>query len=74
MADSVDFTKITLGGICIGHLLRYSIIRKTKQRRQKEMKGYNTEIGYMGLVNGEYLLFASESDYREWLEDEREVF
>lgn len=33
------------------------------------MKGYNTEDGYMGYVNGVYILFASESDYIEWLED-----
>lgn len=33
------------------------------------MKGYATEQGYMGYVNGVYLLFASESDYREWMED-----
>ena len=32
------------------------------------MKGYNTADGYMGYVDGEYLLFASETDYREWLE------
>lgn len=33
------------------------------------MKGYNTADGYMGLVNGRYVLFASEADYREYLED-----
>jgi hypothetical protein len=33
------------------------------------MKGYNTSEGYMGLVNGRYVLFASEADYREYLED-----
>ena len=33
------------------------------------MKGYNTEDGYIGYVNGVYILFASESDYIEWLED-----
>ncbi len=33
------------------------------------MKGYNTSDGYMGLVDGRYLLFASEADYREYLED-----
>lgn len=33
------------------------------------MKGYNTENGYMGYVDGGYRLFASESDYREYLED-----
>lgn len=33
------------------------------------MKGYNTSYGYMGLVDGKYILFASEADYREYLED-----
>jgi len=33
------------------------------------MKGYTVENGYMGLVDGRYMLFASENDYREWLED-----
>lgn len=32
------------------------------------MKGYNTDNGYMGYVDGEYVLFASEADYREWME------
>ena len=35
----------------------------------KAMKGYATEQGYMGFVNGNYQLFASEADYREWMED-----
>ena len=35
------------------------------------MKGYNTSDGYMGLVDGKYILFASEADYREYLEDSR---
>ncbi len=33
------------------------------------MKGYNTNNGYMGYVHGEYILFASESDYFEYMED-----
>lgn len=33
------------------------------------MKGYVVDTGYMGYVNGRYILFASESDYREYLED-----
>lgn len=33
------------------------------------MKGYNTPNGYMGYVEGEYILFASEEDYREYLEE-----
>ena len=32
------------------------------------MKGYNTDYGYMGYVDGEYILFASEADYLEWME------
>lgn len=33
------------------------------------MKGYVTANGYMGLVDGVYVLFASEMDYEEYLED-----
>ena len=33
------------------------------------MKGYNVRDGYMGLVDKEYMLFASEEEYREYLED-----
>lgn len=31
------------------------------------MKGYNTSYGYMGYVDGAYVLFASEDDYREYI-------
>ncbi len=34
------------------------------------MKGYHTASGYMGLVNGIYILFASEGEYREYMEEE----
>ncbi len=33
------------------------------------MKGYHTQEGYMGWVDGRYMLFASETDYREYLEE-----
>ena len=33
------------------------------------MKGYTVESGYMGLVDGRFVLFASESDYRDYMED-----
>lgn len=33
------------------------------------MKGYNTSEGYMGLVDGTYILFASEADYRDYMEE-----
>ncbi len=32
------------------------------------MKGYFVSEGYMGYVDGEYVLFADESDYREMFE------
>lgn len=33
------------------------------------MKGYYTEKGYMGYVDGIYMLFACEMDYYEFLND-----
>ena len=33
------------------------------------MKGYVIEAGYMGFVDGEYMLFANEDDYREYMND-----
>ena len=38
-------------------------------RRYFFMKGYNTDSGYMGLVNGRYMLFASEEDYIEYISE-----
>lgn len=29
------------------------------------MKGYVVDSGYMGYVNGEYVLFVDEQDYKE---------
>lgn len=31
------------------------------------MRGYYVPAGYMGLVNGRYRLFATESDYYEYM-------
>lgn len=33
------------------------------------MKGYTVGAGFMGYVEGEYILFASETDYYEFMED-----
>ena len=33
------------------------------------MKGYYSSSGYMGYVEGCWVLFASEQDYREYMED-----
>ncbi len=30
------------------------------------MKGYFTSEGYMGFVNGKYMLFADENDYFDY--------
>lgn len=34
------------------------------------MKGYYLQDGYMGYVRGGYMLFASEEEYREYMEEE----
>lgn len=45
---------------------------RTKVRKylegDKDMKGYTVESGYMGYVNGEYMLFASETDYVDYMQ------
>ncbi len=33
------------------------------------MKGYLVSSGYMGMVEGRYMLFASEEDYLDYMED-----
>lgn len=41
-------------------------------KREQEVqivKGYFVADGYMGYVDGSYLLFADESDYKEFLEE-----
>jgi len=34
------------------------------------MRGYYTNGGYYGRVNGKYILFASESDYFDFMAEE----
>ena len=50
------------------HFIIVTDTGKTVMLLQK-MKGYATSEGYMGLVQGRYMLFASEVDYREYMED-----
>ena len=40
------------------------------QRKENDMKGYPVAEGYMGFdpETGMYMLFASEEDYREYIE------
>lgn len=39
------------------------------KREDCMMKGYYVRDGYMGYVGNGYMLFASEQEYREYLED-----
>ena len=34
------------------------------------MAGYYTDYGFMGLVNGEYMLFATDTEYLEYVTDD----
>ena len=49
----------------------YPYTRTKVREKVKEtdiMKGYAVESGYMGYVDGEYMLFASETDYADYVE------
>ena len=35
------------------------------------MKGYYVESGYMGYVDGRYILFADETDYMDYMEGQK---
>ena len=51
----------------------YDLIVKTKRTIETEdetMRGYYTNGGYYGHVNGKYILFASESDYFDFMTDD----
>ena len=43
--------------------------KKKKSKEDWQMKGYDTSNGYMGYVEGKYILFASEREYFEFMED-----
>lgn len=34
------------------------------------MDGYHTDYGFMGLVNEEYMLFAADTEYLEYVTDD----
>ena len=37
------------------------------------MKGYLTNYGYMGYVDGEYLMFSCEDEYLEYMAENEQV-
>lgn len=53
----------------IGHIKRYTPFNKSEKRSVFFMKGYVIEAGYMGYVDGRYMLFANEEDYLEYCEE-----
>lgn len=55
-----QFSYLSIGGYIMTESYRNSFF---------ELKGYSVQMGYMGYVAGEYMLFASEEDYREYMED-----
>ena len=51
----------------------YDAVEKTNRTtgtEGKTMRGFYTNGGYCGRVNGKYILFASESDYFDFMADE----
>ena len=41
---------------------------RTTRKEDVMMKGYYNNSGYMGYVENEYILFASEDDYFEYVD------
>lgn len=54
----------------MGHIKRYTLFRTKFLKGVFFMKGYVVENGYMGFVDGKYMLFADEEDYREYITEE----
>ena len=48
----------------------YARLYAERTKEAEEMKGYYVSNGYYGFVDGRYLLFSSEQDYYECMEDE----
>ena len=37
------------------------------------MKGYYTDSGYMGYVDGRYILFCSEGDFLDYIRETQDI-
>lgn len=46
-----------------------TICRCGTEQEVESMKGFTTSAGYMGWVKDRYILFATEYDYREYMEE-----
>lgn len=69
-AETAKATGLQIDGKVSGLILIfYVIILSTKEMKTLKggicMKGYTTDCGYMGYLDGSYQLFADETDYKE---------
>lgn len=63
--------------IALGNQIQFTCVNPTseavtvdvdeQEKPMDELKGYWNGYSYMGYVNGKYIPFASESEYREWM-------
>jgi hypothetical protein len=60
---------VRIFGLFVLYTIGRSKDQHTKQKGAAVMKGYYNGAGYMGYVEGRWVLFASESDYREYMEE-----
>ena len=61
--------KRSLGRFFLGDIWIMVTVKSDRRRKERVMSGYFTYNGYMGFVNGKYMLFASEADYVDYMED-----
>ena len=56
----------------MGQHFLYNVYQKVKAQKKEvaAMKGYYISDGYMGFVENGYILFASETDYYDYMEEE----
>lgn len=54
---------------CTASVVKLSYKIKTQKDGGTKMKGYFVADGYMGYVGNTYILFASESEYWEYMKD-----
>ena len=45
------------------------VLQPVTEEKGASMKGYITASGYMGFVNGRFMLFDSESEYAEYMRE-----
>lgn len=68
-----DTIREVFGTACFVSLSQIKNIRPQFTELQKgmvDMKGYDTASGYMGYIDGRYVLFASEAEYADYMEEE----